>query len=247
MKKMLFAAAALVAVAGCDNDKATTAGGDGPPVTATPVPAPNGGDWSTIVKATPEGGFLMGNPEAKVKLVEYGSQTCPHCAEFDETGVKPLIENYVKKGLVSWEFRNYIFSPFDMTATLIARCGGEQSFFGMTRNLYASQADWLGKMQQIDQAAATQLQTLPAAQQFSRIADLGGLKQFAAQRGVPRAKVDQCLADEAATSKLVQMTTDANAIPNFKGTPSFQINGNLAQDTASWKDLEPKIKEELAS
>ena len=49
---------------------------------------------------TPEGGFLMGNPNAKVKLVEFGSLTCPHCAEFEEQGGKPLVDNYVKKGLV---------------------------------------------------------------------------------------------------------------------------------------------------
>ena len=33
---------------------------------------------------TPEGGFVMGNPNAKVKLIEFGSLTCPHCAEFEE-------------------------------------------------------------------------------------------------------------------------------------------------------------------
>ena len=63
----------------------------GGPVEA--VPAPNGGDWSTIVSATPEGGFVMGNPNAPVKLVEFGSMTCPHCAEFDEAAMKPLTDN----------------------------------------------------------------------------------------------------------------------------------------------------------
>ena len=66
----------------------------------------------------------MGNPNAEVKLVEFGSMTCPHCAEFDEQGGKPLIDNYVKNGQVSFEFRNFVRDPFDMTASLIARCGG---------------------------------------------------------------------------------------------------------------------------
>ena len=67
--------------------------------------------WSA---ATPAGGFVMGNPNAKVKLIEYGSLTCPHCREFDEKGVQPLIANYVKTGQVSWEFRNYVRDAFDL-------------------------------------------------------------------------------------------------------------------------------------
>ena len=35
------------------------------------LPPPKGGDWSTVVNATPAGGFMMGNPNAKVKLIEY--------------------------------------------------------------------------------------------------------------------------------------------------------------------------------
>ena len=77
---LILGSAALLATA-CNAEKGasnTTA----PEVTATPVAAPNNGDWSTIVTKTAEGGFVMGNPNAKVKLVEFGSMTCPHCAEF---------------------------------------------------------------------------------------------------------------------------------------------------------------------
>ena len=134
---LFLASAALLATA-CNAEKGAT-NSSGPEVTAAAVPAPNNGDWSTVVTKTPEGGFVMGNPNAKVKLVEFGSMTCPHCAEFEEQGGKALIDNYVKKGLVSWEFRNFVRDPFDMAATLLARCGGEANFFGMTRNLFHDQ------------------------------------------------------------------------------------------------------------
>ncbi|MEA3079375.1 MAG: hypothetical protein QOF05_783, partial [Sphingomonadales bacterium] len=50
---------------------------------AAPRPAPKPKvDWARTVVATPEGGFRMGNPSAKVKLVEYGSLACPHCRHF---------------------------------------------------------------------------------------------------------------------------------------------------------------------
>ncbi len=243
---LALASVALLATA-CNGEKGATATDKGPEVTAAPVPPPANGDWSTVVSKTPEGGFVMGNPNAKVKLVEFGSLTCPHCAEFEEQGGKALVDNYVKKGLVSWEFRNFVRDPFDMAATLLARCGGPAGFFGLTRNLFADQKEWTGKLQAADQAQMQALQTMPPAQQFSTIADLAGLKQYASMRGVPRAKADQCLANQAEVTQLVQMNTDAVTTYNVPGTPSFLINGTLVERTSNWELLEPKIKEALAS
>ena len=243
---ILFLASAALLATACNAEK-SAANSSGPEVTAKAVPAPNNGDWSTIVAKTPEGGFVMGNPNAKVKLVEFGSLTCPHCAEFEERGGQKLVDDYVKKGLVSWEFRNFVRDPFDMAATLLSRCGGEASFFGLTRNLFKDQRDWVGKIQATDPAKVQSLQTMPPAQQFSTIADLGGLKQYASMRGVPRAKGEQCLANEAEINKLVQMNTDAVSTYNIPGTPTFLINNEVVDQTATWELLEPKIKEALAS
>src|SRR5690242_5317628 len=116
----LLCAAALAAAAGCNSkqgDAATNA-----PAKVENVPPPANGDWTQVVMATPDGGFRMGNPNAKVKLIEYGSMTCPHCREFDEKGAAPLMNQYVKTGQVSWEFRNYVRDAFDLTASLITRC-----------------------------------------------------------------------------------------------------------------------------
>src|SRR3569833_2354772 len=99
-------------------------------------------DWTKVVRATPAGGFVMGNPNARVKLVEYGSMTCPHCAHFDEDSVPSLIANYVKSGKVSWEFRNYVRDTIDVSAALIARCGGAKRFFPLTRALFKDQPSW---------------------------------------------------------------------------------------------------------
>ena len=244
----LFLITAALFAAGCNKDKSATVdgGGDAPAVTATPVAAPNGGDWTTIVKATPEGGFVMGNANAKVKLVEYGSLTCPHCAEFDEKGVPSLIDNYVKKGLVSWEFRNYVRDPFDMTAAKLANCGGEASYFGLTRSFYADQKEWYGKIQQADPARLQAIQNAAPAVQFATIADIAGFLPWAAQRGLPREKAQACLADKALTDKLVKVNADAISNYNLAGTPTFLINNNVVQNAATWVDLEPAIKRALA-
>src|SRR5579863_6598616 len=74
---------------------------------APTVPPPAGKAWSDVVSATPAGGMVMGNPAAPVKLVEYGSLSCPHCAHFAEFGFKPLVAKYVDSGKVSYEYRSF--------------------------------------------------------------------------------------------------------------------------------------------
>ena len=245
MIRLALAGAALVTLGACEADKASTNGSATTNVAATPVAPPANGDWSSVVTQTPEGGFAMGNPNAKVKLIEYGSLTCPACAAFEEQGGKPLVDNYVKKGLVSFEFRNYVRDPYDITAALIARCGGASSFFGLTRAFYASQRDWMTKIQTADPKQMEALQNMGPQAQFKALAEIAGFPAFAAMRGVPKAKTEACLADPAAASQLVQMNSDAVSNFNVQGTPTFIINGTTAEGGPDWTLLEPQIKEAL--
>jgi len=246
MKPSVFlaCAVAVVSIAGCNSkqgDAATNA-----PAKLQQVAPPKGGDWSQVVSPTSSGGYLMGNPGAKVKLVEYGSLTCPHCREFDEKGVPLLIGKYVKSGQVSWEFRNYVRDAFDLSASLIARCNGAKGFFPLSRALYKDQPTWVGKIQAAPPAQLEQLQNLPPNQQFVKLANVAGLQQWAVMRGVPVAKSNQCLSNTKSVDQLVQMTGDATTqFPDFQGTPTFVINGSMLDKTATWDALEPQIKTAL--
>jgi len=237
-------AAASFATAACNAEKgadkaATTSG----PV--KPVAPPKDGDWTTVVSQTGAGGFLMGNPNASAKLVEFGSMTCPHCAEFDEEAMKPLVDTYVKTGKVSLEFRNFVRDPFDVAASLVARCGGTTSFFGLTRGLYADQSDWVSKIQKADPAAMQRIQTLPPNQQFGEIAKIAGFQEWAAMRGLPPEKTAACLANQSEVDRLVQMQNDAISAYDIPGTPSFLLNGELVKiepGSTPWQQVEAKIK-----
>jgi protein-disulfide isomerase len=242
MKRILLsaAAAAILASAGCDARK-SDGGATDAAVAIKSVKPPANGDWSTIVAAAAEGGYVMGNPNAKVKLVEYGSLTCPHCREFDETGVPTLIANYVKPGRVSWEFRNFVRDSLDLTASLIARCNGPSNFFALTRALYKDQLSWFARMQSAPAAQQQAAQNLGPEQQFTALAKLAGLQQWAAARGVPAAKSSACLADQTEVDRLVQMNSDATAQYDIPGTPSFVINGKLIEG-ATWSALEPQLR-----
>lgn len=248
--KFLACAAAVVAITGCNSKQGNAATNTNAPAANIHVDPPKNGDWSTIVNPTPAGGFLMGNPQAKVQLIEFGSMTCPHCREFDETGVQPLIDQYVKTGKVGYEFRNYVRDPFDLAASLIARCNGAKSFFPLERALYADQPTWIAKVQAAPQDQLQSLQNLPPNRQFLEIAQLAGLPQWAAARGVPTAKTAQCLTDEKAVNQLVQMNSDATTqFPEFQGTPSFIINGKFYEikaGTPTWDQVKAGLDKALA-
>jgi protein-disulfide isomerase len=250
---ILLATAAILASGACNaknGDNAAT-GNVAESTAVEAVKPPANGDWSTVTVATSAGGFRMGNPDAKVKLVEYGSMTCPHCRSFSETGFQPLAQNYVKNGKVSYEFRNYVRDPFDIAASLIARCNGSKSFFALTEALYKDQPDWVGKIQAAPEAQVNGLQNLPPNKQFIEISNIAGLQQWAAMRGVPTVKSTQCLADQSKIDQLVQMNSDATtAFPQFQGTPTFIINGKMVElgpvtEAQVWPALETKIKEAL--
>jgi protein-disulfide isomerase len=160
--------------------------------------------------------------------------------------VPTLIDQYVKSGQVSWEFRNYVRDPFDLTASLIARCNGAKSFFPLMRAFYKDQVAWVTKIQETPQAQLEALQNLPPSQEFVQAAKFAGFPEWAAARGVPAAKSNQCLSNENSINQLVQMTGDAtNQFPNFPGTPTFVINGKMVENTATWELLEPQLKKAL--
>lgn len=243
---LLLAAAAALASTGCNAKKGSDSGSEaGSSAAAEAVKPPANGDWSQIVTPTNEGGYRMGNPNAKVKLVEFGSLTCPHCREFDEEGVGPLIDKYVKTGKVSYEFRNFVRDPFDIAASLIARCNGAKSVFPLTRALYKDQMKWIGKVQAAPPAELDAVQNLGPDKQFVEIARLAGLQQWAAMRGVPTAKSARCLTDQNSVNQLVQMNSDATSQYDLPGTPSFLINGkmiDIQNGSTPWSQIEPKIR-----
>jgi protein-disulfide isomerase len=239
---LLLAAAAILASAACNAEKSNDSSGAGA-AEAKAVKPPKGGDWTQLVTATSAGGFQMGNPNARVKLIEFGSMTCPHCREFDEKGVGTLIGKYVKSGRVAYEFRNYVRDPYDLAGALITRCNGARSFFPLTRAMYKDQVNWVTRLQAVPPAQAQALSNLPPNRQFVEIAKLAGFQQWAAMRGVPSAKANACLANEAEVDRLVQMNSDATtAYPDFQGTPTFVINGKMLDKTATWDALEPQLR-----
>jgi protein-disulfide isomerase len=200
-------------------------------------------NWAQTVVATPEGGFRMGSPAAKVKLVEYGSLACPHCRHFEETGYTPLVQQYVRTGRVSYEFRNLLLNAPDIAVSLLAHCAGPAKFFPMSQVVYATQPQWFAKVAAVSEAQAAEMDKLPDAQRVARLGEIAGFPQIAARFGVTPARARQCLADPKGLEQLLNVTKTAQDA-GINHTPTFLINGNVT-DAATWEQLEPELKKAL--
>ncbi|MFL6762978.1 MAG: DsbA family protein [Sphingomicrobium sp.] len=195
-------------------------------------------DWARTVSATPDGGFRMGNPKAKIELVEYGSLTCPHCRHFAETAMKPLLSRYVRTGKATYEYRSFVLNGIDLSATIVARCGGPAHFFPMADALYATQPTWIGR---ITGAESEKLNALPQSEMVLGVAKVAGLIPVAAAHGIPQARTEACLTSDASVSELERMAQAASD-RGVQGTPTFFVNGKKV-DAYDWATLEPFLKE----
>lgn len=196
-------------------------------------------DWASAIVATPEGGFRMGNPAARVKIVEYVSLTCPHCAAFSATGAPALVEQ-VRTGRLSFEIRPY---PLDIVAEVGAqlnRCAAPADAFALNDAILAGLEDTHARLMALSRAEVAAIEALSGGEQRQRIAAAAGLDAIAARHGIEAAEARACLADQAGTDRLGAIKAAAESI-GVQGTPSFTINGVLQQDVHDWSALAPLI------
>ncbi len=205
---------------------------------APAVKTATGTDWARKFSITGEGGYRVGNPKAKLAIVEYGSLVCSHCRHFAQTAMKPLSAGYIRTGKASYEFRPLILNGLDMAATLVARCSGPTRFFPIADELFATQPKWTSMISE-DQYA--KLIRLPQAEMLVAVAKLSGLNRVAEAHGIAPSKAQSCLKSKAAAESLAKMTKAAND-RGIRATPTFFVNGNRA-NAYDWATLEPLLKQ----
>lgn len=234
---------AVAALAACDSGTSTAASGAAATPTAAAAPATR--DWTTVVVATPEGGFRMGNPDAKVRIVEFASFTCGHCRDFHLEAEAKLKPGYVRTGQVSYEYRPFILNPWDAIAASIAKCEGADRFFVWTNELYRNQEAWVKPITQLKEADIQAVGRLPADRQLIGAADAAKFHDFVRPRGLPRARFEQCLAGSEPFDRLAAQRDAATAAYKVSGTPTFLLNGRKLEGVTTWAQLQPRIADAL--
>jgi protein-disulfide isomerase len=194
--------------------------------------------WDNLASATPDGNPVLGNQAAPVRLVEYISYTCGHCAHYDAETKVPLRRGLVRQGKVAVEVRPFFRGPIDVTATLLALCGPDQRFFANHDAILSNQAQWLKQPSNPD--ARTRWSNPDFGARMKAVAEDLGLYRIMLAQGYQPAELDQCLADQALADRLAVATDKAMSETGVTGTPSFLINGKL-QTVHGWDELRPLL------
>ena len=200
-------------------------------------------NWLTTVSLNGTG-HRIGNPAAKVKLTEYVSYTCPHCADFNREAEGALQVGYIGPGKVSVEVRHLIRDPVDLTVAVLAHCGPLEKFPQNHSAFLTGQANWIGPLTSASTAQRQRWLVSGAAGRRAIASDFG-FYTIMERRGYARAEVDRCLADDALVRQLAEESGKDWEKPGIGGTPAFAINGVVMPGTHTWAVLSRQLDDFL--
>jgi protein-disulfide isomerase len=231
--KSLFLAAMVMAIGLASGASAQSA------KKPSPKTAPAVRDWTTIVTTTPAGNVILGNPQARVKVIEYLSFTCSHCAEFSVDSAAVLKGQLIKSGSTSIEYRPIARDLLDIGATLLVRCAGGRGFVGGAEEIFARQGEWLSIGMGFMERDAKRFALDTPLGQVRAAAQASGLIDLMQARGLSPARINACFADQTILAKMLANGDAARKV--IKGTPSIVING-VPTDAFTWAKVEPLLR-----
>jgi len=169
----------------------------------------------------------MGNPAAKVTMIEYASVSCPHCARFDAEVFPAFKAKYIDTGQVHYIAREALTGDPAIAAAgfLTARCAGKDKYFQVVDAIYHAQSEM-----------------------FTGGDPHAVLLNIAKSAGMTDAQFESCIKDEAALTALNNRWNHYVKDDNITGTPTFVINGKVYdKGEMSLPELDAAVAEAKAS
>ena len=164
----------------------------------------------------------LGNPDAPVTIVEYGSITCGKCVRFHREVLPSLREHYIKNGKVHFIYRNFPTSSEALRGAVALRCAEHELDYTMLDALYYSVGEW-SQAQDIDTA----------------------LTDIASKQGLDRETFRSCLSDPVQSQIINDEKEDAILEYDVIGTPTFVINDKVIRGFQLFFELELLIEEAM--
>lgn len=149
----------------------------------------------------------MGNPNAKVTVIEYASLGCPHCARWNNEVFPQFKAKYIDTGKVRYVLREFLTGDAQVAAAgfLLARCAGKDKYFQVVDSVYRQQADMY------------QPGSSPRAV----------LLRIAQSAGLTEQQFDNCVNNDAALEALTKRVEGYANTNHIEATPTFVINGKV--------------------
>ncbi len=157
---------------------------------------------SASLPDSPLGVRTLGNPDAPVKIEEFASLTCGHCAAFHNSTFPQLKTKYIDTGKVFFTFTDFPLNAPALDGTMVARCMPPERYFTFLSFLFQTQEQWA------------------FSQEYKN-----SLRQNAKLAGMTDERFDSCLADTELKDGVVARMQDKAKTHTLTSTPSFVING----------------------
>lgn len=176
--------------------------------------------WASVADPQTDD-MALGNPKAKVTVIEYASVGCPHCADWNAKVFPALKAKYVDKGKVRFVVREMTTGDAAVAAAgfMLARCAGPAKYFDVVDQIYRRQ----GSMY---------------AQGASRGAVLADI---AKSEGMSDDAFKDCIDTQGnldALNARVARHVDEDKVTS---TPTFFVNGKLLGDKDALADFDKAI------
>ena len=164
--------------------------------------------------------IVLGNPEAKVAVVEYASLTCGHCSHFHKENFPALKKKYIDAGKISFIMREFPLDNLAAAGAMLARCAPNGKIYAMTDLLFNTQADW----------AYDQGNPVPK------------LFEIAKQAGFTQETFDKCLKDQKLLDQINAQRSRAADQFGVSATPTFFVNGKKLQGAPNVEAFDAMIE-----
>ena len=164
--------------------------------------------------------IVSGNENAKITIIAYESLTCSHCATFHKEIYPKLKKDFIDKGLVKIEFRNFPLDVAAFNAAKIAQCNSNLGL-EVLETLYTNQSTWV---------KGTAIEELN-----------DNLKKLIKKNGF-NIDFDKCISDKKIEDFVLNDRIEG--VKNFKvnSTPTIIINNEKFEKTLNYKNLKKSLE-----
>ena len=149
--------------------------------------------------------YAMGSDKAPITVVEYLSDTCSHCADYDAKVFPQVKAKYIDTGKVKYVIREFLTPPENVSAAgfVLARCAGRDKYWPTIEALFRGQ------------------------EELFKSGDVrGSYTKIAKSMGMSDAQFNTCLGEDASYKALSERVDKATAA-GVSGTPTFLFNGAM--------------------
>ena len=163
-----------------------------------------------------------GNIDAKIKIVVFESLTCSHCADFHKNVYPGLKEDFIDKGHIYIEFKNFPLDMAAMNASKIAHCKNDGNS-EILHYLFDNQSQWVrGKtIEELNE----------------------NIKKFI-EKSDFKLNIDKCLNNKEAEDHILEDRIEGAKKFKVDSTPTLIINGEKFDNPTNYKKLK-KFLEKL--